>query len=214
MRYIRFRPVVPLVLVALSACGTTPRDEFSATLKGTDAPYAAADTVSVPIPTSAESLPEPDPTTTVAIDVTGPRSDAAANVADPVEVGELLDVADLWDLRVAAVDTDAAAVVLAFDPANPAPPPGSRYVMVWLQGRSLSTEIVQPAFDWWLSDGSGEFRPSIPGCGLLPDSIYDVADLEPDEVFDAQLCTAVPIASASLQLHIRPLGGRTWVFDL
>lgn len=178
------------------------------TAVGAAADGVPADPAAPPPETVADTVP---PT---ALDA--PRSDAEASEADPVPVGEVVEIPDLWDLRVLEVDLDATDEVLAFAEINPAPEPGQQYLLITIEGLYLGERLAEPAFDWFVSDGTTEFRPSVPGCGVIEDSIYDVVEVIPGEAFDASMCVPIPSTSASLplQLSLQPLGDRAWVFEL
>ena len=142
--------------------------------------------------------------------------DADATEDDPVPVGEVIEITDLWDLRVTAVDLDATDEVRAFAAINPTPEPGMQFVLISIEGVYLGDLVAQPVFEWSVSDGATEFRPSIPGCGVIPRSIYDVVEVVPGETFAANLCVPVTTTAATsgLQLSLQPDGGKVWVFDL
>jgi hypothetical protein len=225
--------VFPFLALAVAGCGSDGSTAAPAatdiapavaeqTVPGTDvAPTAPAGTPSSepgaapPVPSDVTvpadtSVPGPPST------LDGERAEADATEEDPVPVGEVIEITDLWDLRVTGVDLDATDEVRAFADINPAPEPGMQYVMISIEGVYLGDLVAQPVFEWSVSDGATEFRPSIPGCGVIPASIYDVVEVVPGETFAANLCVPVTTAATTtgLQLSLQPNGGKVWVFDL
>ena len=144
------------------------------------------------------------------------ETDAEATEVDPVPVRETFAFDDQWRLAIADVDLDAAAKVLAYDEINPAPAAGTNYVAVTVNGTYVGVDVAQPAFDFVMINDGREYRPSVPGCGLLPSSIYDVGDLESGDDFSALLCIPVAAVDANddLTLLFTPAGGETRFFEL
>lgn len=133
-------------------------------------------------------------------------SSAAGSKQDPIPQGEAASLRGVWDLAVSSVDFDAADDVLGYVDINPPPETGFRYVMVSLEGAYRGDGIAQPAFYWLVTDGRDRYRPSIPGCGVIPNSIYDITQLQTGEAFMANLCIPVKAESVrrglSLKLHV------------
>ncbi len=235
MGFGRSTAFLPLLAVAAVGCGSTTSETGTAV---TPAPRAVVQTepganpeTTVPVATTSASAPvtaagpppsEPASGAEVSSSdappstLDGERTEAEATGDDPVPVGEVIEITDLWDLRVTSVDLDASAEVLAFADINPAPEAGTQYVLITIEGVYVGDRMAQPVFEWSVSDGTTVFRPSIPGCGVIPDSIYDVIEVVPGEAFDANVC--VPVSSASvasgLELSLQPSRGKVWVFDL
>jgi hypothetical protein len=216
----RARRSIAAVIIALVAAGCGGHDARSG---GERTPVtsttAGAGNGSVPVTVAGEAASitsppgsEDAPTVTLA----GPRTTAAATDEDPVPVGEVLEFTGLWDISVSHVDLDAAEEVLAFADINPEPAPGFRYVMVTIEGIYLGERVAQPVFEWAIQSGGETFEPSIPGCGVIPDSIYDVVEVVPGERFRANVCVPVPEASvaAGLQLYLQPPGDEPRYFAL
>jgi hypothetical protein len=114
------------------------------------------------------------------------------------------------------VDLDAADTVLAFADINPQPDPGYQYVLVTIEGTFLGTQVAQPVFEWAVLAGGNEYLPSIPGCGVIPDSIYDVVEVEPGASFVAHMCMPVAAEDVSdgAQLHLVSPGDEPRCFSL
>lgn len=212
------------LVVALAATGCGSSDGGTGAAAGNEA--GAPPTTDVPDLRPADSTATTVTTTSTAPDVVRvttttravvrPRTTAAATEEDPVPVGEVVDVTGLWDITVTDVQLDAAGVVLAFAEINPSPEPGYRYVLVTLEGEYLGEGVAQPAFEWAITDGEMVFEPSIPGCGVVPDSIYDVSDVVPGERFVANVCMAVPTVSVEqgLTLFLNVVGDEAHYFEL
>ncbi|MEZ5219334.1 MAG: hypothetical protein R2715_22740 [Ilumatobacteraceae bacterium] len=168
------------------------------------------------VPSTEPSEPPVTDPDAPASTVDGPATDDAATDEDPVGPGEVAEIPDRWELQVTSVNLDADELVASFDPVNPPPPPGSHYVLVAIAGTYLGQDAAQPVFDWALSDGTNEFTPSIPGCGLVPGSLFDIEALQANDSFGANLCVAVPAASieSGLELFLKPLDDRAWYFTL
>ena len=66
-------------------------------------------------------------------------------------------------------------------------------------------------------DGRDErYRPWVPGCGVIPNSIYDIAQVQPAEPFTANLCLPVKSTSVArgLDLYLQVVGGHKMFFAL
>ncbi len=147
---------------------------------------------------------------------TWPRTDADATIDDPVPPKESLEFDDEWDLAVIEVDLDAGDEIVAFDSINPVPGPGVRHVAVTIDATYRGDRIAQPAFEFAMTNGEQVYVPSIPGCGILPESIFDVDEVGSGQSFTAQLCIPVDVAEAGpgLVLSFTPPGGVPRVFEL
>ncbi len=184
-----------------------------------EAPPAGSDQPVTTAPPGRTSTTAPARTTTTLpapVSERGPRTTAAATDEDPVPVGEVLEFTGIWDIVVTEVNLDAAEEVLSFADINPAPETGFQYVMVTVEGTYLGERVAQPVFEWAVSDGANEFTPSIPGCGVIPDSIYDVVEVAPGDSFLARLCVPVAAESveAGLELFLQPVGDEPKYFEL
>ena len=152
--------------------------------------------------------------TTIVLDQ--PRTTAAASDDDPVPVNEIIEIRGAWDIAVTDVDTDAAEQLLAYANVNPQPAPDERFVLVTFHGQNLGDGIAQPVFEWSITDGENEYGPEVPGCGLIPDSIYDVDEVQTGETIVASVCAPVPesIVANGLFLTLQPLDDVKYVFSL
>jgi hypothetical protein len=148
----------------------------------------------------AATIPETTTTTVPLepIDERLPRTGAAATETDPVPVGEVVEATPgLWDIALTGIDLDAAETVRGFADINPEPAPGYQYVLVTIEGTYLGGQVAQPVFEWAVLAGGQEYLPSIPGCGVIPESIYDVVEVVPGESFVAHMC--MPVAGEDLE---------------
>lgn len=223
--------VIGLLAATLSGCSDQSGDTDSAPPTAHPAESvtsATADTTPATSVVTSVAADPPAPDTSAAETTTttvrsappstldGPRTTAEASEEDPVPVGEVVELPGLWDLSVTEVDLDAADEVLAYADINPAPEEGQSYVLVTIEGVYLGDRIAQPAFEWAVSDGVTEYVPSIPGCGVIPDSIYDVVEVTPGAKFHANLCVPVDDSSIArgLTLFLQPLGDEARYFEL
>ncbi len=150
-------------------------------------------------------------------DLEGESTEAAATRKDPVPSGEIARFPGLWDIRVDEVDVDATDEVLAFADINPKPELGYQYVLVTIEGVYRGDSIAQPVFEWGLIDRRNrEYQPWVPGCGVIPNSIYDIVEIEAGERFSANVCMPVKARSVrrGLDLHLKVVGGDKLFFDL
>jgi hypothetical protein len=110
---------------------------------------------------------------------------------DPVPYQESVKL-DLWQIGVSLADLDATDTILDFVPFNDPPAEGSVFVLVELSGVYLGSGIVQPVFDWRLQAPGFDHTPEGLECGVIPNSIYDVGDIQPGGTFKANICFEVP----------------------
>ncbi len=243
-RRIAIAAIAVLVLVVIAALVTREEgsdDEEVAAVNSTEAPSV---TTSVPpetepapaateedeqTTTSQAVVTETTTTTTAAPATTTttappppiedrlPRTEAEASEDDPVPLGEVIEAAPgLWDIAITEVNLDAAEVVLGFADINPEPAAGVRYVLVTIEGTYLGGSVAQPVFEWAITAGEVEYRPSIPGCGFVPDSIYDVVEVVPGESFRARVCMPVDETDigSGLELFLNAPGDEPKYFSL
>jgi hypothetical protein len=111
----------------------------------------------------------------------------------PVPLGQLAVVSPDWQLAVTAVELDATATVLSHAPFNPDPEPGYQYLIATLRGVYRGSVPGVPAIEWNVVSGDATYEARGVGCGVVPDSIYDVTELRAGEEFTANVC--VPVAS-------------------
>jgi len=145
-----------------------------------------------------------------------PRTSAAGTRDDPIPIGEVVEFPDVWDITVAAVDLDAANTVGSHADINPSPTEGEQYVLISIEGTYLGDRVAQPVFEWSMSSGDTVYRPWIPGCGVVPRSLYDVVEVAPGESFRGQLCMPVSRESVAdgLMLSLELPGDEAKVFEL
>ena len=211
--------------VAAGAQATTTTSAGDATVVTTDAVSAAGESTT----SNDSSSPASTTTTTVAdlvttttapdtpVDERLPRTESEATDEDPVPVGEVIEAAPgTWDIALTGVDLDAADTVAAFADINPSPEPGFQYVLVTMEGTYLGESVAQPVFEWAVFSGETEYLPSIPGCGFVPGSIYDIVEVAPGESFAALLCMPVAAAdvASGLELLLNAPGDDPRYFDL
>lgn len=130
--------------------------------------------------------------------------------------GEIIEFTGVWDVAITSVELDATDYVLGLNNINPTPEPGYQYVLVGLVGTYLGDRTAEPVFEWTVSDGTNTYSPSVPGCGVIPDSIYDIVAIAPGESFHGSIC--VPVMSAGvesgLELTLQLVGDEPKYFEL
>lgn len=190
---------------------SSPSETTSTDVAVTVAPPESATTTSTTTTTTTTTTMPPP------IDERLPRTEADATATDPVPVGEVVEATPgLWDIALTEVDLDAAETVAGYAAINPAPEPGYQYVLVTIEGTYLGGSVAQPVFEWAILAGEREYEPSIPGCGIVPNPIYDVVEIAPSDSFVAQLC--IPVASddvaAGIELYLNAPGDDPRFFAL
>ena len=130
--------------------------------------------------------------------------------------GEIIEFTGVWDIAIASVELDATDYVVGLNNINPTPEDGYQYVLVNLAGTYLGDRTAQPVFEWTVSDGTNTYVPSVPGCGVIPDSLYDVVEVAPNESFQGSIC--VPVLSDGvangLELTLQLVGDDPKYFTL
>jgi hypothetical protein len=120
-----------------------------------------------------------------------PDPDAGTDEDDPVPYQTSVRL-DRWQIGVSLANLDATQLVLDFVPFNDPPAEGSVYVLVELSGVLKGSGVSQPVFDWKLKAPEFEHTPDGLECGVIPESIYDVGDVQPGGSFKANVCFEVP----------------------
>ncbi len=185
----------------------------AATTTTTAAQPETGTTIEVTTTTTTTTTTIPPPP----IDERLPRTTAEATETDPVPVGEVIEAdPGVWDIALTNVELDATDTVLGFADINPKPEPGYQDVLVTIEGTYLGNNVAEPVFEWAVVAGDKQYLPSIPGCGVVPDSLYDVLEALPGESFTAHIC--MPVASADvaagLELYLNAPGDEPRYFSL
>jgi hypothetical protein len=203
-------PTTAGVTAAAAETTTTAAASRESTGGDTESPVETTTTTTVVVTTTTEAPADP-------IDERLPRTEAEATETDPVPVGEVFEAAPgLWDIALTDVDLDAADTVLGFAEINPEPADGFQYVLVKIEGTYLGESVAQPVFEWAVLAGDEEYLPSIPGCGVIPDSIYDVIEIAPGASFEAHMCMPVSAEdiAAGIELYLGAPGDDPRYFSL
>ncbi len=189
-----------LVLALLvGACGTTETGANTTAAAVVTSPETTQVTSAAGPSTTVAGAPATAPATTAppATTIPFPRTTAEATPEDPVPPREVVEFTGVWDVAVTDIDFDATEYVVGLNQINPQPEPGYQYLLIRLVGTYLGERVAEPVFVWSVSDESNTFEPSIPGCGVIPDSIYDVLEVIPGESFQGSIC--VPVLSTSVE---------------
>lgn len=175
---------------------------------------AGASTVAAADTTPAGRQPAPPATTTTT--VPRPRTTAEATPEDPVPPGEVIEFTGVWDIAVTDVDLDATDYIIGLNNINPTPEPGYQYVLISIAGTYLGERTAEPVFEWTVSDGTNTYAPSVPGCGVIPDSIYDIVEIVPGDSFQGAICVPVLTEGMAngLELTLQLVGDDPKYFSL
>ena len=99
-----------------------------------------------------------------------------------------------WEIKVVAVDLDAAATIAAHDPENEPAPDGVRYVMVTVEVTDLSSagaRNVDSDLDWHLMAQDGTPIARAAYCGRLPEA-FRSGPFDPGAIHVGNKCFAMP----------------------
>jgi len=191
-----------------STTGTRPPRETTTT-----APRRPRSTTTAPAPGTPTTLVV-TPTT---VSVTSPDKPPIENRNNPIAFGNTAALNEDWSVRIEAVDLDAAQELVEFADFNPVPAEGSRAVLITIHGTNESDALALPAFDPTLVNRTIEAESGDIGCGVIPNSLYDLNELEPGEEFTANVCVVVPetMLGDGLVLRLRQAeqGGKVFALD-
>jgi hypothetical protein len=128
-----------------------------------------------------------------------PTTTTTAPEQETLMPGEPARVGD-WVLRVASVDIDGTAEVLAHNQFNEAPPDGMQFFLANLEATYLGDASATLWLDLRLTaigpDGS-RFEPFEPPCGVVPDDIDFAGEAFPGGTVTGATCWAVDAAVAT-----------------
>ena len=126
-----------------------------------------------------------------------------ASVALPL--GTAAPIGERYTVTVTDVDLDATELILAEEPANEPPEPGSTYVMVTLDAVFIGEGQGEPYFDLLVgavADGEREFD-DIDCLALTPDDMFGLPPLASGEGVVGTFCLVVPLdATDSLTFFV------------
>jgi hypothetical protein len=138
--------------------------------------------------------------------------DAESSRRRPIPFGEP-EMVGGWAIRVRQVDFDAAADVMAENQFNDPPEPGFRFVLARVEGTYLGAETGSLAWDLSLrvvGNAAVAYGQSDPGCGVVPDDLFNVPEAFTGGEVSGNACWAVPEADInSIVLFAEP----TFSFD-
>ncbi len=115
------------------------------------------------------------------------------SIGNPIERASPGMVGD-WRVSVNSLDLDATAAILAENQFNDPPASGFTYVLVGLEATNEGSESADPWRDI-RSKVLGESRVAYEGfetyCGVIPDDVTAVGDVEPGTTVSFNMCWAV-----------------------
>ena len=157
---------------------------------------------------STTPAPAGGTTSTTAGDAAPPStvvSTAEATREDPIPLGEA-QMLGSWMLAVSGVELDGTDTITSFVDFNPEPAEGNQFVVVELTGTYNGSDQGEPAFEWKLVNEDLEAVPEGIGCGVVPNSIFDLSPLAAGETFTANICVETPSEAAGdgLLLYLAP----------
>jgi hypothetical protein len=141
-------------------------------------------------------------------------SAARGTRANPYPKGEAAKI-DGFTIRVARVNTNAAARLQRASRRNHPPPPGVSFVLVTInatnRGKTASIPLVNGVPEA-IGRTNRVYNP-FGSCGTVPNDIANLEAVGPGKAVTANTCWAVPTSEvASLQMFYAPYGDGRRVF--
>ena len=117
---------------------------------------------------------------------------------NPLPIGETV-VGNGWTVTL-GTPREAAAEVVAEDPANAAPAPGMEFWIVPVHAVYTydGGTPMRPSLEVWVEFTGGDGRVYRDGCGRIPDALLAVGEMHRGDAVDANACVAVPSGADGL----------------
>ena len=119
---------------------------------------------------------------------------AESSRRNPIPFGTPEIIGD-WAIRISRVVFDGADEVLAENQFNDPPQPGHRFVIAWIEGAYLGSEIGDLFWDISLKlvgRSSVVYTQSDPGCGVVPEDMMNLPEVFPGGMISGNACWSVP----------------------
>lgn len=145
----------------------------------------------------ASPPPAPPPVQAPPPVVGGPSGDAApSGLTDLTPVGEKAKVGS-WEMTVHKTNLNATKLVLAQNQFNKEPAAGRQFVMSEITLTNVGTEKAVPlSLDINMAGASGKsYSLSEPDstCGVIPNKLDIIRDLQPGQSVRGNICASVPV---------------------
>lgn len=189
--------------LALTACASADPDGEGASVVEETA-SAVAPTATEETTTAAEETTAAAEETTAETVAVEPSESAVGTREAPLSVGTRITMGD-YEVAITGVNKDATQQNLDDSEFNEAPPEGTQYVLVSMEGTYVGSDSGDPGIDlswkilgsdnntfdssWTPDNAPADFYPS---CTL--DTMYDIGETFPDGNWTSNFCILMPSA--------------------
>lgn len=125
-----------------------------------------------------------------------PSDDRLGSRDNPIPLGQAARV-EGWTIRVLDVDFDAADAVMAENQFNDPPQPGHAFVLATIE--ATLEEAEEDTGTFWIDmtlkvvgESAVAYGQSDPGCGVIPDELYNAPEVFEGGTISANTCWSVP----------------------
>jgi len=110
----------------------------------------------------------------------------------PVPLGKMEQAGHVWAIQILDVNPDAWPVIKAENMYNDPPEKGKQYVMIRFKIKSIWDDPREPYGDLKFKYLGNDGIAYAGSCGVIPDDLYDVPEMYPGAITEANECFVVP----------------------